>query len=222
MQRIYDTKETKKKRPWELPPAKIRSTVQGTVFGQRFLSVTLDEAHTARNLGLNYYASLRVFQQAVVKLALTGTPLLTGPKVTIRLMRRRGNSWTFQDIAMMGRLIGVPYFLTEASVVEETEDKAAVRRAKKMDDDGRSLRITQIESVRRMQSHFIGSILRRTTDSLTWDGRTLLDLQAHVDVVGVLTLTQREMNIINDRAEAAKARYTYRSSPFCLLTYLSA
>jgi hypothetical protein len=73
MQRIYDTKETKKnmKRPWELPPLKIRSTTKGTVFGQSFLSVTLDEAHNARNLSLNYYASLRVFQQAIIKLALT-------------------------------------------------------------------------------------------------------------------------------------------------------
>jgi TATA-binding protein-associated factor len=209
MQRIYDTKETKKnmKRPWELPPLKIRSTTKGTVFGQSFLSVTLDEAHNARNLSLNYYASLRVFQQAIIKLALTGTPLLTGPKVRVFCYERTLELMDFQDIAMMGRLIAVPHFLSEASVVEEIEDKAAVRRAKRMDDDGRSLRIVQIESVRRMQTHFIGSILRRTTDSLTWDGRTLLNLPPHVDVIGILTLTKREMDIINVRAEAAKARY---------------
>jgi TATA-binding protein-associated factor len=107
---------------------------------------------------------------------------------------------------MMGRLIGVPYFLTDESVVQEAEDKAAVRKAKAMEDDGLSLKVTQIELVRRMQSHFVGCILRRTHESVTWDGKPLLDLPPCLDINGILTLTQREMKILNERAEAAKAR----------------
>jgi TATA-binding protein-associated factor len=85
MQRIYDTKITKQitKQPWEIPPQKARSTVEGSIFGQRFLSVTLDESHTARNLGGNYLAALRVYQQGIIKLALTATPLHTGHKVWV-------------------------------------------------------------------------------------------------------------------------------------------
>ena len=107
---------------------------------------------------------------------------------------------------MMGRLIGIPYFLTEESVDQELEDKATIRRAKAMDDDGLSLKIAQVELVRRMQTHFVGSILRRTHESVTWDGKSLLNLPPCLDIIGVLALTPRETNILNERAEAAKAR----------------
>lgn len=111
----------------------------------------------------------------------------------------------------MGRLIGIPHFLSEASVEEEKEDAAAIRRAKKMDDEGESLKIVQIEAVRRMQKHFLGSILRRTADSRNWLGSGILDVPPHKTILGILTLTDREMSIINERAEAAKARYVMYS-----------
>jgi hypothetical protein len=112
----------------------------------------------------------------------------------------------FQDIAMMGRLIGVPYFLTEESHRQDADDRGDIRRAKKLDDDGRSHRTTQISAVRRMQTHFLGSILRRTTSSLNWEGKALIDIPPYVDVVGVLDLTQRETDILHERQEAVKAR----------------
>ena len=85
MQRIYDTKIMKEmmKRPWEIPLQKPRSTVQGSIFGQKYLSITLDEVHNAHNHGSCYLAALRVFQQSVIKLALTATPLHTGHKVCV-------------------------------------------------------------------------------------------------------------------------------------------
>ncbi|KAF8800887.1 hypothetical protein BYT27DRAFT_7216694, partial [Phlegmacium glaucopus] len=49
------------------------------------------------------------------------------------------------------------------------------------------------------------SILRRTTDSLNWEGKTLLEIPPHKDIIGVLKLTERESNIIQERARAAKA-----------------
>jgi TATA-binding protein-associated factor len=100
----------------------------------------------------------------------------------------------------------VPYFLTEAAYEEEKEDAAEVRKAKKLDDDGRLVRSVQIQSVRRMHKQFRGSILRRTTDSINWIGRTLLDLPPCKEIVGVLTLTKRETDLLSERAEIAKAR----------------
>jgi TATA-binding protein-associated factor len=82
-----------------------------------------------------------------------------------------------------------------------------------MDDEGELLKIVEIEAVRRMQKHFLGSILRRTTDSRNWLGSGILDVPAHKTILGVLKLTDRETSIINERAEAAKARYTMYSQP---------
>jgi hypothetical protein len=74
------------KRPWEIPPLKARSTVKGSIFGQDFLSITQDESHHSRNLGLSFLAAFRMFQQGIIKLALTATPLHTGHKVWVLFM----------------------------------------------------------------------------------------------------------------------------------------
>jgi hypothetical protein len=79
MQRMYQSKAGKGKRPWELPVMKVGMT-EGTVFHQRFLTVTVNEMHEMCNIGVKYYAALHIFQQAEVKLGLTATPLLTSPK----------------------------------------------------------------------------------------------------------------------------------------------
>jgi hypothetical protein len=113
---------------------------------------------------------------------------------------------SLQDISALARLIGVPHFLTDASVQEEKDDASTIRKAKKLDDDGMALRVAQIEAVRRMQTQFAGHIIRRTTDSKNWKGQTLLDLPPHEDIVGVLTLTDREKRILGERAQAAKER----------------
>jgi hypothetical protein len=123
-----------------------------------------------------------------------------------------------QDISSMGRLLGVTHFLTEESIVEDKEYAAIVRRAKKLDDDGITLRTAQIEAVRQMQKGFTGSILRRTPSSIDWQGNVLLTLPPHRDIIGIVTLTPREMAIINERAEAAKARYVACVSFYSALT----
>jgi hypothetical protein len=74
-----------------------------------------------------------------------------------------------------------------------------------MDDDGQSLQIEEILAVRRMQNQFAGHILRRTTDSVDWNGNMLLDLPPHKTISGVLELTQREVEIIQKRAEDARS-----------------
>jgi hypothetical protein len=67
------------KKPSELPE-RTRS-LEGTLFSQNYLTVSLDEAHEMRNLGPKYYSALTALKQGRIKLALTATPLLTSPKV---------------------------------------------------------------------------------------------------------------------------------------------
>lgn len=105
----------------------------------------------------------------------------------------------------MGRLVGIPHFFTEAAYSEEKNDTTAIRRAKKLDDDGETLLVEQIQAVKRLQSHLLGHFLRRTTGSIDYAGKPLLPLPPYVEILGVLALTQRENDIIKARAEAAKA-----------------
>lgn len=78
-----------------------------------------------------------------------------------------------------------------------------------MDDDGMALKQAEIHAVRRMQAEFKGRILRRTTESVDWRGKSLLNLPAHKTIVGVLELTSRELDIIQKRAEDARGRHVY-------------
>ena len=111
-----------------------------------------------------------------------------------------------QDIAAMARLLGVPHFLTEASWDEEKGDNALFRKARKADDDGKSLRLAQIDAVSRMRRQISGHILRRTAKSNNWKGEPLIDLPPLKHIIGILKLTTRENNIIQERAEDARAR----------------
>lgn len=105
----------------------------------------------------------------------------------------------------MGRLLGVPYFLTEQSIEDEKEDNSTFRRVKKYDDDGQALRKAQLTAVRRMQTQFLEHILRRTTASISWEGKPLISLPDPVEIIGVVTLTERETKIMQERAEEARA-----------------
>lgn len=105
----------------------------------------------------------------------------------------------------MGRLVGIPHFFTELAFEEERSDASAVRRAKKLDDDGESLNNEQLDAVKRLRVHCAGHFLRRTTASLDFQGNVLLPLPRYTEIIGVLTLTDRETAIITSRAEEAKA-----------------
>jgi hypothetical protein len=80
MKAVHRTKRAKKQQPWEYP-AQWKDPA-GTLFGQRFLTVIIDEAHTGRNVGNQHFSMLRILKQAVVRLPLTATPLLTSPQVS--------------------------------------------------------------------------------------------------------------------------------------------
>lgn len=106
----------------------------------------------------------------------------------------------------MGRLVGINYFSTEAAFEEERNDASAIRRAKKLDDDGEAVLAEQLQAVRRQQNHCIGHFLRRTTQSKDFEGNDLLPLPPYDEIIGVLKLTDREVIILQVRAETAKAK----------------
>ncbi|KAF5370979.1 hypothetical protein D9615_010044 [Tricholomella constricta] len=143
-------------RPWDIPSPK--GPLTETIFEQHFLTTIVDEAHHMRNIGKRHSAVLRILQQTKLRLIMTATPLHTSSK----------------DIASMGRLVGIPHFFTEESHIEEKADAAAVRKAKKLDDDGEALLVEQLQSVKRLQAHLVGHFLRRTTASLDFIRKPLL------------------------------------------------
>jgi TATA-binding protein-associated factor len=106
----------------------------------------------------------------------------------------------------MGRLTGIPYFLTEASHTEEKDDETAIRKAKKLDDDGETALAEQLAAVKRRQTQMEGRFLRRSTDSLDYNGSVLVPLPPYKEILGVVKLTERETDIIQERAAAAKAQ----------------
>ncbi|KAF8054476.1 P-loop containing nucleoside triphosphate hydrolase protein [Lyophyllum atratum] len=183
----FPVKKRKDVRPWDMPTAK--GSLTNTLFGQKYLTVTVDEAHRMRNMGRKHTAILRLLEQATIRLAMTATPLHTSSR----------------DLSAMGRIVGLPHFFTEAAWQEEKDDAAAVRRAKTLDDDGLTLHGEQLSAVKRLQDHLGKHFLRRTTDSKDSEGNPLLTLPPFKEIIGVLELTQREADIIQRRAESAKA-----------------
>ncbi|KAF5345577.1 hypothetical protein D9756_011032 [Leucocoprinus leucothites] len=182
-------RRTRNSRPWDIPPLKPKVLLSNTLFGQWFLTVTIDEAHHLRNAGSKHTAALRLLQQATVRIIMTATPLHTAPK----------------DISALGRLVGLSHFLDEISYIEEKADNSRMRKAKKLDDDGESLRIERLQIVRRLQMQCKGHLLRRTISSKDFEDKPLIPLPPYVQLLGILDLTQRETEIITDRSDAAKA-----------------
>ncbi|KAF8500014.1 P-loop containing nucleoside triphosphate hydrolase protein [Hysterangium stoloniferum] len=191
-QQLYKSRPERGKRSWELPNQKSSATTYDrTLFSQDWLTVSLDEAHEMRSIGVKYYSAFALFKQAVVKMTLTGTPLQTSPR----------------DISALGQLIGLKSFMMEEFHNQEKDDNAAICQAKKYDDNGESVRKAQIKAVRKMHRMFAGHILHRVPDSKDWEGKKLLDIPPYKDIIGILMLTERENEILKDRAEMARTWY---------------
>lgn len=100
--------------------------------------------------------------------------------------------------------MGIPHFFDEASHIEGKEDAAKLRKAKAREDVDYVL-AEQLQIVRRLQGYCTGHFLRRTTASRDWMGRELITLPPYEEIIGVVNLTAREVAIIEERSEAAKA-----------------
>ncbi|KJA20680.1 hypothetical protein HYPSUDRAFT_203649 [Hypholoma sublateritium FD-334 SS-4] len=186
--------------PWALPELLRSVTAERlslSLFGQRFLSGIIDEAHTYRNHGLKHTAVLRLLDRCIIRMPLTATPLQTSTK----------------DLAAMGRLAGIPHFFTLEAWNEEKEDARELRLARKElpdddnplnDDDSERdvVKLKQVEIARRMHERSKGHVIRRTRDSLNWKGIRLIPLPPLRTEYVYLDLTERELQIITDHGKS--------------------
>jgi TATA-binding protein-associated factor len=115
----------------------------------------------------------------------------------------------------MGRLVHIPFFLTERSLEEEKQDMASIRRTRSSlppgydplnDDDDDPIKMCYTTIARRMQDQFDGRILRRTVNSVDWEGKPLIKLPPYETIMVKLKLEDREMKILDHLA--AKVRKT--------------
>lgn len=106
----------------------------------------------------------------------------------------------------MARLVGIEYFFTQSAFDEEKADTVDIRRAKaslgedynpldvqQKDED--PIRQTQAQIAHRIQMQFEHRVLRRTTESKSWEGQSLVKLPKLHEHVVLLTLQPFEQEI---------------------------
>ncbi|KAG5634213.1 hypothetical protein H0H81_002857 [Sphagnurus paluster] len=179
--------------PWTHPNKRHNydTNVKKTLYGQQYLTVTIDKAQAFRNVGMKHSSALVILESAMLRIIMTATPLQTSMK----------------DLAAMGRLIGIPHFLSEDALHEERADMTAIQKAKgfEVDDgEGEELRQVQSEIVLRMQKKFQGRIISRKSSSKDSKGEALITLPRYDDVLLVVNPTAREMEIITEHANNTK------------------
>lgn len=115
----------------------------------------------------------------------------------------------------MGRLTGIPHFLTEYAWEEEKEDGRALRRARKEvpadhdpleDNEHDPVKLCQVTIAQRMQRQSAGHLLRRTVSSKDWQGNPLVALPECKIIHVTLDLTPRELEIITSNGQALKEK----------------
>ena len=105
----------------------------------------------------------------------------------------------------MAHLMGIRHFFSKVSHTKEKEDASCLCRARKLEDSSEMLSCKQSKIVLRLQDHCHGNFLQRYSKSTTPTGCPLLSLPPYHEIIGLLKLTEQEMKIIEDHAEAVKA-----------------
>lgn len=207
-------KSSSKELPWRKPTPVIGydSIVGRTLFGLDFLSVTIDEAHEFRNVGAKHSAALAIVERAKVRLIMTATPLQTSTKVRSQYFNSLQNMTSVQDLASMGRIVGIEHFLSRIGLDEERADMASLRRAKASlgdDYDPLNPETTGDDPIReaqalvslRIQGQFEQRVLRRTAESKNWLGEKLINLPELHEHIVLLTLQPWEREVHLQLAE---------------------
>jgi len=216
---LYSTaaEEQRDKFPWDLliKLSGFIGNVISTLFSRKYQTVILDEGHEFRNVGPKHTAAFNIMTLAAVRLVMTATPLKTSTKVGYIINVHYAYSFFVQDIAAMGRLVHVPFFLMGRSIDEEKQDMASIRHTRGSfphgydplnDDDDDPIKMCYTTIARRMQDQFEGRILRCTVISVDWEGKPLIKLKPYQTIVVKLRLGDREMEILEHLA--AKVRKT--------------
>lgn len=111
----------------------------------------------------------------------------------------------------MGRLLGLPFFLSEEALTEEKADASDIRRAKAESGgdllEGDPTTECQMVIAQRMQRQFEGRILRRTIDSTDWKGERIIQIPPYEEIMVIVKLTAREMEIITELADSVQERF---------------
>ena len=139
------------------------------------------------------------------------------------------NVWT-QDLAAMGRLVGIPYFFTNDAHEEELHDLSILRRAKADEEKRRrqnaenaedsdsseesssesdsedQYKALQVQIALRIQSQFEGRVIRRHRESLDWEGKVIVDIPDYIEKTLLLKLTDHEMEIIQELADQVREK----------------
>lgn len=71
--------------PWAMPQPLpgYTTNIKNTLYSQRYLSITIDEAHAFRNVGPKHLSVLALMNLGTIRFAMTATPLQTSTKVAI-------------------------------------------------------------------------------------------------------------------------------------------
>ncbi|RXW17371.1 hypothetical protein EST38_g8476 [Candolleomyces aberdarensis] len=168
--------------PFDHPPERLGAEDRRpkTLYGRKYLTIIFDEAQAARNYGSTHSSALLIFRKAHTRLILTATPLQT----------------RVEDIAAIGRMVGIPHFRSQVYLDELAQDATAVRKAKQDlgagDSDESAINpvvALQIEASKRMQGQFMGRLIRRKATSVDYEQNPLLVLPP-CDVVDVIVQLQ--------------------------------
>ncbi|KAL0057974.1 hypothetical protein AAF712_015368 [Marasmius tenuissimus] len=177
--------------PWTLPPTADRG-LKNTIFGRRFATVIIDEAHEFRRPGPKFLSAFLACRRGQLRLLATGTPLHTNTN----------------DILALGRLMGLPYFMSKEGLQEANSDASTLfkSRPSSQDTDRDDFMRLQVTITRKYQAHMIGNMLRRTAKTLDYRGQQLLpDLPPKMKIPLIVTQTEREQEATAAVARNAKA-----------------
>ncbi|KAG2063203.1 hypothetical protein BDR04DRAFT_1164116, partial [Suillus decipiens] len=175
-------------------------------YKRNFASCTLDEAHDFRNLTGGWYAILEVMKASSLRLISTATPLWTSPK----------------DLCNIGRLLRMPYFVGKSGDEHEELHWKQLRAARRgiskedtelaasytiqrlagskdeYDEPESKARVRQVTSswIANIRSGFAGRVIRRTVDSLRFDGKKINDsLPPYKMMIVPVNLTDDELQV---------------------------
>ncbi|KAH6908973.1 hypothetical protein BKA70DRAFT_1479770 [Coprinopsis sp. MPI-PUGE-AT-0042] len=171
--------------PWDSPPPHkdYENRLRKTIYSLEFTCAIIDEAQSVRNPGAKHSSVLLLLERSTVRIILTATPLQTSPK----------------DIASMGRMVGIPHFLSAAAVADEKSDAKELRKAKledggvDEDDEESALSTLRVAISRRMQEQFGDFIIQRTANSPGPNG-PLIALPECIVIDCNMDLTERELD----------------------------
>ncbi|KAK0184084.1 hypothetical protein F5146DRAFT_1145717, partial [Armillaria mellea] len=190
------------------------TVLKGCVFSHQWNGAFVDEIHMSfRTGGVAYWGLVALWNQAYMKVGATATPLQEGP----------------MDLMYIGRALALPAFrdpnMDDKFKMLQKQTQSLKTIATKHGDDPTALYITHSGSsndeeidddirqyqamnkifAQTMQSAFLPYVIRRTRDSLDWEGKKVLDkLSPAEEHVIHIRLPDAELQHIQEDLEVLK------------------